>query len=177
MRRHTGWGLALDARARTAQPVCVPDDTALMRRAIAAARTGIAHQSGPFGALVVDAQDAVVAVAVNMVIVSADPTAHAEVLAIRRAAALRGREALPSFTLFTTCAPASCARAPSTGPISAAWSPRRARTDAEAIGFVEGPVGFDAAAFLRARGVTYDADVERNAAVALLRSYTGPIFG
>ena len=149
----------------------------LMRRAIEAALTGIAHQSGPFGALVADAQGAIVAVGVNMVIVASDPTAHAEVVAIRRAATLRGRDALAECTLYTSCAPCiMCTGAIHWAGLRRVVAAARA-TDAEGIGFVEGPVGFDAAAFLRARGIAYDADVERDAAVALLRSYRGPIYG
>jgi len=46
--------------------------------------------------------------------------------------------------------------------------------DAAALGFVNGPPDWDPAAFLRACGIVYDADVERAAAVELLRRYDGP---
>jgi tRNA(Arg) A34 adenosine deaminase TadA len=48
--------------------------------------------------------------------------------------------------------------------------------DAEAIGFVEAPGGFDAAAFFAAAGIAYRGDVEREAVVALLRDYRGPVY-
>jgi hypothetical protein len=47
---------------------------------------------------------------------------------------------------------------PRWSPSAARWAARAA--DAEALGFVEGPPGFDAAAALRALGVAYEADVE-----------------
>jgi tRNA(Arg) A34 adenosine deaminase TadA len=152
------------------------DDAVLMRRALAAARAGLAHGSGPFGALVADEHGRVVAVAANAVLVRNDPTAHAEIQAIRRAAATRGTFALHGWTLVTTCAPClMCTGAIHWAGLARVVAGARS-TDAEAIGFVEGPVGFDGAAFLRARGIAYEADVEREAAIACLRAYTGPIY-
>jgi tRNA(Arg) A34 adenosine deaminase TadA len=153
-----------------------PDDIALMRRALAAAQAGLAAGGGPFGALVVDERGRVVAVAANTVLVSNDPTAHAEVQAIRRATSLRGTFLLHGWTLVTTCAPCvMCTGAIHWAGLARVVAGARS-TDAESIGFVEGPVGFDGAAFLRARGVAYEADVEREAAIALLHGYTGPIY-
>jgi len=153
------------------------DDAVLMQRALAAARAGLPNGGGPFGALVADERGRVVAVAANAVLVCNDPTAHAEVLAIRRAAALRGGFALHGWTLVTTCAPCvMCTGAVHWAGVARVVAGARS-TDAEAIGFVEGPVGFDGAAFLRARGVAYEADVEREAAIALLRAYAGAIYG
>jgi tRNA(Arg) A34 adenosine deaminase TadA len=152
------------------------NDGALMRQTLDAVTAGIRHGSGPFGALVADEQRRVLAVAVNMVLVAGDPSAHAELLAIRRATALRGTHTLPGCTLVTTCAPCiMCAGAIHWAGLTRVVAAARA-ADAEAIGFVEGPVGFDVAAFLRARGTTYVPDVERAAAIACLRSYTGPVY-
>jgi tRNA(Arg) A34 adenosine deaminase TadA len=152
------------------------DDIALMRRALAAARAGLGRGGGPFGALVADEHGHVVAVAANAVMVSNDPTAHAEVQAIRRATALRGSFLLHGWTLVTTCAPCvMCTGAIHWAGIARVIAGARS-SDAESIGFVEGPVGFDGAAFLRARGIAYDDDVEREAAITLLRAYTGPIY-
>jgi tRNA(Arg) A34 adenosine deaminase TadA len=154
----------------------MPDDVALMQRALAAARAGLTHGGGPFGALVADEHGRVVAVAANAVLVRNDPTAHAEVLAIRRAAAVRGAFTLRGCTLVTTCAPCvMCTGAIHWAAIARVVAGARS-IDAESIGFVEGPVGFDGAAFLRARGIAYEADVERDPAIALLRAYGGPIY-
>ena len=153
-----------------------PTDATLMQRALAAATEGLRHGGGPFGAVVADANGHVLAVAVNTVVVAGDPTAHAEITVIRRAAARRGTWTLDGCTLVTTCAP--CVMC--TGAIH--WAGIRhviagARTvDAEAIGFVEGPAGFDAATFLAARGVRYEPDVLRDAAIAVLGAYRGVVY-
>ena len=153
-----------------------PTLVALMQRALAAATEGVRHGSGPFGAVIADVTGDVLAVSVNAVVLAGDPTAHAEIVALRRAAARRETWALRDCTLVTTCAPCIMC----TGAIH--WAGIRhvvaaARTtDAEAVGFVEGPAGFDAAAFLVARGVRYEADVERDAAITLLRAYRGPVY-
>jgi tRNA(Arg) A34 adenosine deaminase TadA len=150
------------------------DDTALMRRALDAAMAGMRHGGGPFGALVTDGTGRVVAVGANLTLVSGDPTAHAEVVVIRRAAALLGTPELGGCTLVTTCAPCiMCAGAIHWARPARVVAGARA-SDAEAVGFVEGPRGFDAAAVLGELGVAYVADVEREAAIACLRAYTGP---
>lgn len=63
-----------------------------------------AGDGGPFGAVVV--RDGVVlATAHNEVLRAQDPTAHAEVLAIRRACAAVGSFSLQGATLFASCEP------------------------------------------------------------------------
>ena len=52
--------------------------------AISIAEEGISNGHGPFGAVIVK-DDAVVAKALNSVTLNNDPTAHAEVMAIREA--------------------------------------------------------------------------------------------
>jgi tRNA(Arg) A34 adenosine deaminase TadA len=80
------------------------DDATAMRRAIAAAREGIAAGQSPFGAVIVRGGD-LLAAAHNSVWRDADPTAHAEVNAIRAAAAaVRGID-LGGCTMFSTCEP------------------------------------------------------------------------
>src|SRR5262245_39583878 len=75
-----------------------------MRLAIAKAREGIAAGQSPFGALVV-CGDAVISEAHNTVWRDSDPTAHAEVNAIRQAARLLRRIDLSGSTIFSTCEP------------------------------------------------------------------------
>jgi guanine deaminase len=76
-----------------------------MRRAIALAldnvRTG---RGGPFAALVVK-DGAVVAEVANCVTSTNDPTAHAEVVAIREACGKLGDFQLSGCDLYTTCEP------------------------------------------------------------------------
>jgi tRNA(adenine34) deaminase len=84
---------------------------AWMRTALAAARTaGVADV--PVGAIVVAASGAVLATAANERERAADPTAHAEVLALRAAAAATGSWRLAGCTLVVTLEPCTmCAGA------------------------------------------------------------------
>jgi tRNA(Arg) A34 adenosine deaminase TadA len=78
---------------------------AFMRRAIELSALGMrSGHGGPFGAVIV-CQGRIVAEAHNEVLSSHDPTAHAEVLAIRRAAAALGRHHLQDCEIFTSCEP------------------------------------------------------------------------
>jgi len=76
-----------------------------MRAAIAASRHGMAGGAGgPFGAVVV-LEGRVVAEGWNQVTSTNDPTAHAEIVAIRRACAALGRFDLRGATVYTSCEP------------------------------------------------------------------------
>jgi|TARA_B110000240_G_scaffold175605_1_gene202956 tRNA(adenine34) deaminase len=66
----------------------------------------------PVGAVIVDARGQVLAAAGNRTRRDCDPTAHAEILAIRQAAAILGQERLVGCTLYVTLEPcAMCAGA------------------------------------------------------------------
>jgi tRNA(adenine34) deaminase len=84
-----------------------------MRAAIDAARACIEHGDVPVGCVVVrDADAHVVATAGNGRERLQDPTAHAEILALREAAAATGSWHLEGHTLFVTLEPcAMCAGA------------------------------------------------------------------
>ena len=75
-----------------------------MRRALAAAQEAGGRGEVPVGAVVV-VGDEVVAVAHNERETGGDPTAHAEILALRRAAAALGRWRLLDAELFVTMEP------------------------------------------------------------------------
>jgi tRNA(adenine34) deaminase len=82
-----------------------------MQRAIAEAQAAAAHDDVPIGAVVV-VGDEVVATGHNRREVDADPTAHAEILALRAAARARGHWRLDGATLYVTLEPcAMCAGA------------------------------------------------------------------
>jgi tRNA(Arg) A34 adenosine deaminase TadA len=82
-----------------------------MRRALDLARAAGAAGEVPVGAVVMQG-DRVVAVAANAMRADADPTAHAEMVAIRRAAAAIGNERLGDCDLWVTLEPcAMCAGA------------------------------------------------------------------
>ena len=75
-----------------------------MRRALEQARLSAARGEVPVGAVL--ARDGVVlAEAGNQPISAGDPTAHAEVLALRQGAAAEGNYRLPGTTLYVTVEP------------------------------------------------------------------------
>lgn len=79
---------------------------ALLLRAVAVGRAGmLARWGGPFGAIVAMADGSVVAEGCNRVTSTNDPTAHAEVTAIREACAALGTFVLDGCTLYTSCEP------------------------------------------------------------------------
>jgi len=87
--------LPLDADAREAA----------MRAALAEAELAIRTGDVPVGAVLLDADGSVLALARNEREKLHDPTAHAEVLAIRRGAAVRGDWRLTDTTLVVTLEP------------------------------------------------------------------------
>ncbi len=83
-----------------------------MRIALAEARAAAARGEVPVGAVIVGADGAVLARAGNRVVERSDPTAHAELLAIRQAAAAAGSERLVGASLYVSLEPcAMCAAA------------------------------------------------------------------
>ena len=83
----------------------------MMDLAVAEAEAAAGHDDVPIGAVVV-VDGEVVASAHNRREIDADPTAHAEILALREAAKTRGRWRLDGATLYVTLEPcAMCAGA------------------------------------------------------------------
>lgn len=81
------------------------DPQEFMRRAIALSRKKMdANIGGPFGAVIVK-QGKIIAEGWNMVTSSADPTAHAEVVAIRNACKALGDFKLDGCEIYTSCEP------------------------------------------------------------------------
>jgi tRNA(adenine34) deaminase len=86
-------------------------DTAFMAKALAQARRAFELDEVPIGAVIV-VEGKIVGRAFNQSIRQSDPTAHAEVLALRRAARRLGNYRLTSATLYCTLEPCSmCAGA------------------------------------------------------------------
>jgi guanine deaminase len=74
-------------------------------RAIALARQNVATRSGgPFGAVVVRNGE-ILAEGVNQVVATLDPTAHAEIVAIRAACRKLGAFDLSGCEIYTSCEP------------------------------------------------------------------------
>jgi guanine deaminase len=81
------------------------EDEHFLRMAIEVARTGMNNgKGGPFGAVVVRDGE-VVGQSPNCVTSTNDPTAHAEVMAIRDACQRLGTFQLEGCTLYTSCEP------------------------------------------------------------------------
>ncbi len=110
------------------------DEAGFMRRAIALSCQGVAEGGGPFGAVVVK-DGRIVGEGRNAVVPSRDPTAHAEVVAIRAACATLGTHDLSGAVIYTSCEPCPMC-------LGAVWWARiteivygNDRADAAAIGF------------------------------------------
>lgn len=79
-------------------------DKLFINQAIDLATENVRNGGGPFGAVIVKDGE-VIATGVNRVTSNADPTAHAEVQAIRSACAKLGHFELKGCVLYTSCEP------------------------------------------------------------------------
>lgn len=87
-------------------------DEFYMQRALVLARHGAEAGEIPVGAVVVDAGGEIIAEAWNQPIGSCDPSAHAEIVALRQAASRSGNYRLPGCSLYVTIEPCTmCAGA------------------------------------------------------------------
>ena len=88
-----------------------PDEARVMRLALEEARTCLEHGDVPIGAVVTRGDDVLAAFG-NRRVLDGDPTAHAEILALRAASAALGSWRLEGCTLTVTLEPcAMCAGA------------------------------------------------------------------
>jgi guanine deaminase len=79
-------------------------DKDFLIRAIRLAKDGIEKGGGPFGAVIVRNGE-ILSEATNNVVNSNDPTAHAEIAAIREAALKSGTHDLSDCNLYSSCEP------------------------------------------------------------------------
>lgn len=79
-------------------------DRQFLSEAIKIARENIDQKGGPFGAVIVK-EGEIIAKAGNRVTENNDPTAHAEILAIREASARLGNFNLKGCILYSSCEP------------------------------------------------------------------------
>lgn len=77
----------------------------LMQKAIELSIDNVNNNGGPFGAVIADKAGNILATGVNRVTSNNDPTAHAEVNAIRQAAATLGTFDLSGYDIYTSCEP------------------------------------------------------------------------
>lgn len=80
------------------------EDARFMEMAIKLSEDNVDNGGGPFGAVIVRDGE-VVATGTNRVVPNMDPTAHAEVLAIRNACASLGTHSLSGCTIYSSCEP------------------------------------------------------------------------
>ena len=133
-----------------------------------AARAGLAGEV-PVGAVVVGPDGAVLAQAGNRTEADRDPTAHAEILALRQAAARRGSPRLGDCDLYVTLEPcAMCAAAISFARIRRLYY---GADDAKGGAVAHGP-RFFAQATCHHRPEVY-AGIAEAAAAKLLRDFFG----
>lgn len=82
----------------------INDDERFLTAAITLAVDNVTNDGGPFGAVIVTS-DGRAFDGVNRVTANNDPTAHAEVMAIRNACTALGTFDLSGSTLYTSCEP------------------------------------------------------------------------
>ena len=160
-------GLSVELPSPAAPPEVGVGEAALgfMRQALAAAESAGGRGEVPVGAVVVVGGE-IVAVAHNERETANDPTAHAEVVALRRAAAARGSWRLNDADLFVTMEPCPmCAGAivnsrlrrlyygchdPKAGAVRSLYQILDDRRLNHRVEVVPGVLGSEAAALLRA---------------------------
>ncbi len=76
-----------------------------MQAALVEARQAWEKEEVPVGAIVVDPEGEIIGRGHNQPIVSHDPTAHAEIVALRQAAARQRNYRLPGCTMYVTIEP------------------------------------------------------------------------
>jgi tRNA(Arg) A34 adenosine deaminase TadA len=76
----------------------------MMRKAIALSKKSVSIGGGPFGAVIVK-DGKIIASGHNVVTLKNDPTAHAEIFAIRKAAHKLGTFSLAGCEIYTSCEP------------------------------------------------------------------------
>lgn len=88
------------------------DDFPFMRQALQEARFAAARGEVPVGAVIVGPKGRIIAAAGNDVVGPKDPTGHAEIIAIRKAADIMQSERLDGCDMYVTLEPcAMCAQA------------------------------------------------------------------
>ena len=121
------------------------DEIGFMRRAIALSCQGVEEGGGPFGAVVVR-DGRILGEGRNAVVPRHDPTAHAEIVAIRAACAAAGTHDLSGAVIYSSCEPCPMC-------LGAVWWARigaviygNDRTDAAAVGFDDAAIYAEMAA-------------------------------
>ncbi len=127
---------ALTLKHQPKQDTLLTDHQKFMSQALQLAEQSLKHGGGPFGAVIVK-DDVVVGSGTNRVTLDNDPTAHAEMLAIRAACQAVTDFQLAGCTLYVNCEPCPmCLAALYWAGIKTIYFAAE-RTDAAAIGFAD----------------------------------------
>lgn len=166
-------GPALDAgRAGRQSSPAMTDDAASdpMEAALAEAEAAAARDEVPIGAVIVDAASGrIVARAGNRVEELKDPTAHAELLAIREAARVLGAKRLPKTELWVTLEPCPmCAQAASFARVARLVF---AAEDPKGGGVVHGPRIFGQPTCFHRPAIARGSETQAQRAGDLLRTF------
>ena len=140
-----------------------------MREAIALSIENVKNGGGPFGAVIVKDGE-IIARGVNRVTANCDPTAHAEVSAIREAAAKLHRFDLSGCDIYTSCEPCPMCL----GAIYWARLDRmyygNTKTDAKNIGFDDSFI-YDELALPRSERSLHSEEMMRDEALNAFRMW------
>ena len=142
----------------------------LMRKAIELSIENVANGGGPFGA-VIARNGEIIATGVNRGTANNDPTAHAEVSAIRAAAEKLGRFDLSDCEIFTSCEPCPmCLGAIYWARLNKIYFANN-KTDAKNIGFDDSFI-YDELALPRDQRHLSAEEMMRNEAIKAFEAWT-----
>lgn len=145
-----------------------------MNEAIKEAKIGIENkEGGPFGAIIIDKENHIIATSHNTVLKDQDPTAHAEINAIREACKKLNTIDLSEYTLISTCEPCPmCLSAIIWSNIKRVYFGAN-RHDAEKVGFKDNAIY----EYLKGQNqLLKTVDTKDKACIELLQEYDGKMY-
>ena len=145
-----------------------------LQEAIIEAKKGMNQNAGgPFGAIITDENGNVVAIGHNTVLKSKDPTAHAEINAIREACQKLNTKDLSNCRIYSTCEPCPmCLSAIIWANIKTIYY-GSTRKDASKVGFKDD----DIYEFLKGKNeLLKRIEINSQECKELLENYTGEIY-
>lgn len=146
------------------------EDPGWMTRAIEQSKIASNLGESPFGAVIVSS-NRVISSAHNETKSQNDPTAHAEMVAIRKIINQSGRDKLKSATLYTTCAPClMCIGAAYYAGITRVVYAARI-CDAVELGSGDPPIEPSELHALSECGLEFEKDVLRESALLVMREH------
>ena len=158
---------------KSAEVVITPEDERFMQMAIDLSVENVANDGGPFGAVIVR-EGQVLASGTNRVTANNDPTAHAEVSAIREACAKVGNFKLEGATIYTSCEPCPmCLSAIYWAGISRIFY-GNTKADAKAIDFDDSFI-YDEIALPYAERTIPCSNIMRDKALAAFRAWEAKV--